>query len=193
MPRCPTIPARGGLYDPPVAPLTIATVSLDRPRIGGLERSRLRELGVVAAVLALALALAGCTKEAETVPVSCLGKPLGMMTALRQAPGAVTLADGTRLSRCVSSARTDGDLQSLGISLGRTADLLRARAAADPAAALQLGYLAGAVRAGASRATSGIAEQLARRMGQLATLGPGASAAATGALARGARAGERSG
>ena len=174
-----------------VSPLTIATFSLDQPRIGGFRRSRLRDLGVVAAVLALALA--GCTKEAETVPVSCFGEPLGMMTALRQAPGAVTLADGTRLSRCVSSARTDGDLQSLGISLGRTADLLRARAAADPAAALQLGYLAGAVRAGASRATSGIAEQLARRMGQLATLGPGASAAATGALARGRRAGERSG
>jgi hypothetical protein len=177
--------------DAVVSPLTIATFSRDRPRIGGFRRSRLRDLGVLAAVLALALA--GCTKEAETVPVSCLGEPMGMMIALRQAPGAVTLADGTRLSRCVSSARTDGDLQSLGISLGRTADLLRARAAADPAAALQLGYLAGAVRAGASRATSGIAEQLARRMGQLATLGPGASAAATGALARGARAGERSG
>ena len=115
------------------------------------------------------------------------------MAALRQAPAAVALQDGTRLSRCVSTARTDGDLQSLGISLrprGRRA----ARAGGDRrAAALQLGYLAGAVRAGARRATSGIAEQLARRMGSSRRSAPGASAAAAAALARGARAGESSG
>jgi hypothetical protein len=139
------------------------------------------------------MALAGCTKEADTVPVSCVGEPAGLISALRQAPGAVALQDGTRLSRCVSTARTDADLQSLGFSLGRTADLLRGRAATDTAAALQLGYLAGAVRAGARAATSGIAEQLGRRMGQLATLRPGASPAAVAAWARGARAGESDG
>jgi len=151
--------------------------------------SRLRVLGAAAVVLGLA----GCTKEPETVPASCFGEPAGLLTALRQAPDAVALRDGTRLSRCVSTARTDGDLQSLGISFGRTADMLRARADGDPAAALQLGYLAGAVRAGARGATSGIAEQLARRMGQLAALGPRAGAAETSALARGLRAGESSG
>ena len=70
---------------------------------------------------------------------------------------------------------------------------LRARAQADPNAALQLGYLAGAVRTGARHATAGIAAQLARRIEQLATLRPGASAAASAALARGLRAGEASG
>jgi hypothetical protein len=145
------------------------------------------------AALAGALALAGCTTTPDPVPVSCIGEPAGLVAALRRAPAAVTLEDGTRLSRCVSTARTDGDLQSLGISLGRTADVLRLHAATDPAAALQLGYLAGAVRTGASHATSGVAAQLARRMTQIATLGPGASAAATSALARGARAGERNG
>ncbi len=145
-------------------------------------------------VLGLFLPLAGCGKqEPDPVPVSCVGEHSGLLAALAQAPRAVALEDGTRLSRCVSTARSDGDLQSLGISLGRVADTLRARAATDPAAALQLGYLAGAVSSGARRAASGIADQLARRMTQLGTLGPGASAAATAALARGARAGERSG
>jgi hypothetical protein len=116
-----------------------------------------------------------------------------VVAALRAAPGPVALEDGTRLSRCVSTARTDGDLQSIGLSFGRSADVLRARAATDPAAALQLGYLAGAVLTGARHSTSGIADQLARRMTQLTTLAPGASAAATTALARGARAGESSG
>ncbi len=140
------------------------------------------------------LLLAGCgRREPDPVPASCVGPQATLLAAIARAPGAVALADGTRLSRCVSTARSDGDLQSLGISLGRLADRLRARAATDPAAALQLGYLAGAVRAGARRAASGIADQLARRMTQLGTLGPGASAAATAALARGARAGERSG
>ncbi len=160
--------------------------------MGPLTYATIGRLRVVCAVAAV-LGVAGCTQEPDSVPVSCLGEPAGLLTALRQAPEAVTLQDGTRLSRCVSTARTDGDLQSLGISFGRTADALRARADTDPAAALQLGYLAGAVRAGARRATSGVAVQFARRMGQLATLGPGAGAAATSALARGARAGESSG
>jgi hypothetical protein len=157
------------------------------PRIA--PAGRLRIVGAAVA----ALLLAGCTKEDDPVPVSCLGEPAALVAALRQAPGPVALADGTRLSRCISTARTNGDLQSLGIAFGRTADALRAQAATDPRAALQLGYLAGAVRAGARGATSGIADQLARRIGQLATLAPGASPAAAAALARGARAGESSG
>ena len=145
-------------------------------------------------ILSGVLLLAGCAKQdPEPVPASCIGEPSVLLAALAQAPRDVALPDGTRLSRCVSTARSDGDLQSLGISLGRAADALRARAASDPEAALQLGYLAGAVRAGARRASSGIADQLARRMTQLATLAPGASAASAAALARGARAGERSG
>jgi len=148
----------------------------------------------VLGILAVALLLAGCAKqEPDRVPVACFGSPAELMTALRQAPGPVVLGDGTRLSRCVSTARTDGDLQSLGLSFGRLADALRARAQADPGAALQLGYLAGAVRAGARGAADGIADQLARRLEQLAALGPGASAAATAALARGLRAGEAGG
>ena len=146
------------------------------------------------ALAALAAAsVAGCTKEFDPVPTACFAEPGTLVAALAQAPARVALQDGTRLSRCVSTARTDGDLQSLGISLGRAADMLRRRAGTDPAAATALGYLGGAVRAGARGASAGIADQLARRVGQLAMLEPGASAAATAALARGERAGERSG
>lgn len=137
--------------------------------------------------------LTGCTKEPERTPAACSGTADSLLAALQRAPRAVVLADGARLSRCVSLARTDADLQSLGLSFSQVADMLRARAGADAAAALQLGYLAGAVRAGAAAAASGVADQLARRIQQLATLEPSARAAATAALARGMRAGQSSG
>ncbi|MBW3606904.1 MAG: hypothetical protein KY463_00885 [Actinobacteria bacterium] len=150
-----------------------------------------RRLGALGAML---LVLAGCSRqEPDGVPESCFGDQAALMSALRQAPGEVTLEDGTRLSRCVSRARTDGDLQSLGISFGRLADTLRARAQTDARAALQLGYLAGAVRAGARGAADGLANQLARRIEQLAALPPAAPAASAAALARGKRAGEKRG
>jgi hypothetical protein len=138
------------------------------------------------------LALAGCSNGPDPVPAACSGTSATVLAALRRAPGAVTLADGTPLSRCVRLARTDSDLQSLGFVLTRAGDALHARANADPAAALQLGYLVGAVRSGA--AASSIASQLARHVAQLASLAPGPRAAETGAaLQRGLRAGGRSG
>jgi len=150
--------------------------------------------GPAGALAALALLLlGGCTKEPDPVPAACVGEPPALLAALAHAPRAVVLADGTRLSRCVSTARTDGDLQSLGIAFGRVADALREQAASDPAAALRLGYLAGAVHAGAASGHSGIALQLARRVEQLATLAQDAGAAATAALRRGLRAGASSG
>lgn len=157
-----------------------------------LTTATARRLGVLVAAAAT-LALAACAQDRDSVPAACIGEPAGLVSALRRAPRTVALPDGTRLSHCVDSARTDADLQGLGFALGRTADLLQARTATDPAAAVQLGYLAGAVRAGAHRATSGIAEQLGRRIAQLAALQPGAGSAAATAWARGARAGERSG
>ena len=127
------------------------------------------------------------------MPAACIGTPASLLSALQRAPGAVVLADGTRLSRCVSLARSDGDLQSLGLSLSQVSDTLRSRAGADPAAALQLGYLAGAVRAGARAAASGIADQLARRIEQLASLSRARARPAPPRWQRGRRAGESSG
>ena len=145
------------------------------------------------AALLPALLIAGCSDGRDPMPVACGGEPEALLAALRQAPAAVALHDGTRLSDCVRSARGEGELQSLGVAYLRAADALRASAATDAAAALQLGYLAGAVRSGAGRTQGGLAAQLARRVEQAAALEPGASAAAGAALSRGRRAGEARG
>lgn len=145
------------------------------------------------AVVISAVLVAGCGEEPETVPTACFDGAATVLSALRQAPDGVALPDGTRLSSCVDSARTEGDLQSLGIVFVRAADALRADAGSRPGAALQLGYLAGAVRAGARRSSGSIAAQLARRVEQVAALEQGASPAAAAALGRGRQAGERSG
>ena len=144
-------------------------------------------------VLTVALMLGGCSQSEDPYPAVCLEGPETVLTALRQAPGAVALAGGTRLSSCIGSARTEGELQSLGIVLVRVADALRGDAATRTDAALQLGYLAGAVGAGARRSSGSIAAQLARRVDQLASLGPGTAPASAAALARGRAAGERGG
>jgi len=165
---------------------------VDRLRSAGTGRGR--AFAALSLGLALALALlASCTNEPDPVPAACFGGPAAMLSALQRAPGAVVLEDGTRLSRCVSAARTDADLQSLGLVFVRIADTLRAQAARDPAAALRLGYLAGAVKAGAASGASGITTQLGRRVEQVATLEQDSGAAAAAALRRGRRAGERSG
>ena len=137
--------------------------------------------------------LTGCGNGAEQISTACFGGAQAMLAALEQAPGAVALEDGTPLSRCVGSARTDGDLQTLGIVLMRVADTLRADAPDDPTAAMRLGYLVGAVKAGSTRSSGAIAEQLARRVEQVATLPDEAGAAAAAALERGRAAGERAG
>lgn len=136
-------------------------------------------------------ALAGCARERASVPDTCFGTPASTMSTLREVPP--VLDDGTRLSECVSAARTDGDLQSLGLLFVRVADVLRTEAGADPDAAFALGYLSGAVTRGAAASSGSIAAQLARRVDQVATLDPGASAASVSALARGRRAGTREG
>ena len=128
-------------------------------------------------VVILALAAAGCgSSEPAPVPLACTGEAATIARALERAPADVTLADGTRLSRCVRlAAHRDGDLQTLGLTFTQTADALRARAETDPVAALRLGYLVGAVRRGAAQ-TPGLAAQLARRLEQLASVGTGANA-----------------
>jgi hypothetical protein len=144
-------------------------------------------------VAIVALLLAGCASEEEPVPGACLDRPEAILRALAAAPGAVALADGTRLSSCVSRARTDSELQTLGLAFMRVADTLRAQAASNPDAALRLGYLAGAVTTGAASSSGSVAAQLARRVQQVAALERGAGAGAVAALRRGLRAGASGG
>lgn len=139
-----------------------------------------------------ALLLAGCgSSRPAPLPAACVGEPAEIVRALERVPAAATLADGTPLSRCVSLARGDGELQELGVSLMQVADRLQSHAAADPVVALRLGYLVGAVRRGAA-ATPGIAAQLARRVEQAAALDVAAERSRA-ALLRGIRLGEAGG
>ena len=169
------IAARGGLYDPAVGRLRHAATAAP----------------CTLAVLGLLL-LAGCGQDRDPLPGACVGRPEAMLSTLRAGPP-VRLDGGARLSGCVSAARTDGDLQSLGLLFVRVADALRAQATSDPQAAFALGYLSGAVARGARTNHGRITAQLARRVDQLASLPPGARAASLAALARGRQAGERDG
>ncbi|HVF79228.1 MAG TPA: hypothetical protein VNA28_13100 [Solirubrobacteraceae bacterium] len=137
------------------------------------------------------LLFAGCSQERAAVPDACFGTPASLMSALRGAPP-IELDDGTRVSECVSSARSEGELQALGLLYVRVADLLGTQAPSDPEAAFALGYLAGAVARGSAASSGSIAAQLARRVDQVATLDHG-PAAATAALTRGRVRGTRDG
>jgi hypothetical protein len=135
------------------------------------------------------LALAGCGSSSPALPVACTGAPSLFTAALASAPASVTLPGGTPISQCVAHA---GDqLESVSFALTPVADTLAARAARDSAAALQLGYLIGAVERGAARA-GGSAAELVRRVDQTGAL-PGAGAQQFAALQRGLAAGRSGG
>ena len=110
---------------------------------------------------ALALFGAGCAQERARLPPICSEGPEPVLRALHAAPEPVRLADGTRLSECVARAGDDAELQMVGFAFTPVADRLGERATRE--AAVQLGYLVGAVRRGASR-SNGIHVELVRRM-----------------------------
>ncbi len=139
------------------------------------------------------LLLAGCSAaEPETMPASCFSDAEVYARALQAAPDAVRLPDGTAISTCVELASQPADLQNLGAGATRAADQLGRRADEDPRAALELGYLVGAVQRGADR-TNGTQLELAFRIGRAAgALGMPPPQIAR-ALERGIADGERTG
>ena len=119
------------------------------------------------------------------------------MKALARAPGAVRLAGGTPISDCLVENQSAGDLADVGASLVRAGTVLSAASRKDPGSeqTLRLGYLVGAVQAGASE-TSGIHTDLVRRIEAAARFAkpPGRGARAFGlAYARGYAAGRSGG
>jgi hypothetical protein len=106
----------------------------------------------------------GCGNDAHRVPVACLD---GNLTrALASAPAEVRLG-GTRPSDCFTRAADPAEVQQVGAVFIAAAEKLAPAARARPhsAAALQLGYLIGAVRHGAGR-TQGIHYETQRRIEQ---------------------------
>lgn len=141
--------------------------------------------------LVAALALVACGAKEEPLDGACLESSQAIERALARAPRPVTLRTGTPLSKCVSQAQSDADLQNAGLVLTGAADALADRAkAGDARSAMQLGYLIGAARKGAAH-TAGIHAELQRRLERAGAYVTGSAAAA--ALTRGLRAGEQTG
>jgi hypothetical protein len=116
------------------------------------------------AAAVIALVVAGCGGPAPTpLADGCTAGPDAIVAALRTAPGAVVLADGSPLSRCISDGTDEGELQTVGIAFSSAAERLRDTAETDPEAALRLGYLVGVTQKGAAR-TNGVMAELVRRI-----------------------------
>jgi hypothetical protein len=134
---------------------------------------------------ALVLAAAGCGAQEHALSPACTDDRATIARALARAPAPVRLSDGTRLSDCLAAADTDAELQSFGVLVTGLADDLAGRGDA-----VRLGYLIGAAKRG-SAGTNGVGAELQHRLEVAARrLASGAAAAA---LARGMRAGERTG
>lgn len=119
------------------------------------------------------LALGACGERAPLAQACIEAQPQDVLQALTDAPGTVALADGTPISRCVEHAIEDAQLQALGTKLTGTADVLAALMHdGDRDAALQLGFLIGAVTRGSAR-TAGFQSDLVDRIANAAGLGRG--------------------
>ena len=130
---------------------------------------------IAAALLIAALALlAGCGSADESTPVACLEGAEAYQRALRAAPDEVLLGDETLISECLTRNQSGGDLARVGEATIETATGLNAATREDPGgdAAVQLGYLLGAVERG-SEASEGIHADLVRRLTVAARYAPG--------------------
>jgi len=99
---------------------------------------------------ALAATVIGCSSDEEATPEACLVGSDTYLQALRAAPAEVRL-EGTAISDCLIPSQEGGELARVGEELVVAATELNAQARRDPsgAAAVQLGYLMGAVTEGA--------------------------------------------
>jgi hypothetical protein len=127
-----------------------------------------------ALLTALLVLLAGCGNSDDSTPVACLEGAAAYERALKAAPDEVLLEDETLISECLTRNQSGGDLSRVGEALIETATKLNAEARAEPGgdAALQLGYLLGAVKRGTEE-SEGIHTDLLRRLVVAARYSPG--------------------
>jgi hypothetical protein len=140
---------------------------------------------------------AGCGRRSglDRAPAACTdgtasARVAAVRDALARAPAPVRLGDGTSISDCLAHDADSGDIQNVGSMLLTVTQQVEdsAHGRRDPRALLQLGYLAGAVHRGASRA-QGVDGEIERRIVQeLATMDTAAPA-----FERGEQAGRASG
>jgi hypothetical protein len=113
------------------------------------------------AVLVLAAAAGGCAGDDPAMPAVCTEASVAAYAhALQAAPGPVRLTGDVPISVCARRASSTGQLRDLGTVLSAVAheQAEAAREHGDVQAGLRLGYLAGAVHAGASRSGGVVAE-----------------------------------
>jgi hypothetical protein len=120
-------------------------------------------LGALGAAL-----LAGCgggARKGEHAPVACREGREVFLDALRAAPGEVVLAGEAPISDCLIVGAEEGELADLGEGALAAANQLNAEARAEPGgeAAVELGYLLGAIARG-SADTEGVHAELLRRL-----------------------------
>jgi hypothetical protein len=116
----------------------------------------------------------GCGDQDDSTPAACLGLAPAYEKALKDAPGEVLLSGETPINDCLAPNQSGGDLARVGEAMLEAATDLNAEARAEPGgeAALQLGYLLGAVQRGAEE-SEGIHSDLVRRLTVAARYAPG--------------------
>jgi hypothetical protein len=126
------------------------------------------------ALAPIALVLGACGATEEGTPVACLEGTKAYLRALEDAPEPVRLPGGTRISDCLTKNQGGGELATIGGSMVRAATTLNAEARHAPGgpAAVELGFLLGAVERGAED-THGIHAELVRRLEAAAKYSPG--------------------
>jgi hypothetical protein len=127
----------------------------------------------LAAAVALC-ALAGCSSDDESTPAPCLGTVDTYLAALEAAPGRVELDGMTPISDCLVSGQEPAELGQMGEAMIAAATELNSEARRKPSGedTVRLGYLVGAVQAGASE-TGGIHADLVRRLDAAARFNEG--------------------
>ena len=134
--------------------------------------------------------LAGCANKDVDVAPECLEGPATVRAALAEAPDDVRLGGRVAISDCFQAAAAPADVQNVGSTLVDTAEDLKreVRRAPHSEAAVQLGYLIGAVHRGAGTDV-GIHYEARRRVEQELT----GVRTDTEEFKRGLAAGERNG
>ena len=129
-----------------------------------------RWLMVLGLLGAPAAGLSSCTSDEEETPSACLSKSSAYLAALTAAPGEVLLEEQVPISSCLTPDQEGGELAGIGEEMIAAATELNAEARQDPGgdAAVQLGYLVGAVE----RGQEGIHADLVRRLNAAARFGP---------------------
>jgi hypothetical protein len=114
-------------------------------------RSAIHRVAAFAAAALMATAI-GCGSDSnEGAPAACVASSDAYLRALESAPDQVRLDGEVPISDCLVPSQEGGELANVGEELVVTASTLNAEARANPggAAAMQLGYLIGAVSKGA--------------------------------------------